>query len=84
MAEVVSESELNEGRGFNVVAYDWSLWLNGQTWKAARGVDYQCTSGSFAASVYSTAKRKGLKVKIKKHEDHVVFCAKKPKDGSLK
>jgi hypothetical protein len=80
MADRVDDSELSDRRSISGIPYNWDLWLNGDTWKAVRGKDYECKDASFRSAVKSAAQTRGLSFKASIHEGYVIFRATK-KDG---
>lgn len=73
MAEVVSESLLSPRRPQAV--YDWDLWLDGRCWLLSRGADYTCADRSMRQHAYDVASRRGIQVRIRKHEKGLVIQA---------
>lgn len=60
MAEVTSE--LPNPRSDQ---HSWSEWLDGQTWRLTRGVDYHADERVLADLAYNAARRRGIKVRVR-------------------
>ena len=43
--------------------YPWGLWLDGQTWRLTRGIDFQVDVPSMRTTVYNAGRARGLKVR---------------------
>lgn len=43
--------------------YPWERWTNGRPWLAKRGDDFESDAEGFKSTLYSYARRHGLKVK---------------------
>ena len=75
MAEKVDPSQLlvkcRRGK------YDWDLWMNGDTWKCVREVDYTCGDAAFRSSMQRPAEIRGLTVTAIVRDGYVVFRAEK-------
>lgn len=60
--------------------YPWDKWLDGQTWRAYAGKDYDCTSRSFVTAVLTEAANRSLAPRTtigrdKDGKEHVTFKA---------
>lgn len=71
MADLVNN--FNFGESSSNVSYPWEEWTDGQTRKAIKGTDFNCTIDSFIAGLYRMADRKKIKVQVHKEGDSCVF-----------
>lgn len=77
MAIVVDDSQLTEKRKSGIEAkYPWNEWLDGRTWRATRGVDFDVSLDAFRSVLYGKASRTSRwKIRSEIDGDSVVFRA---------
>lgn len=49
--------------------YPWDEWLNGESWRLTRGVDFQVSLQALRAAASQAAKRQGCRVTTRKVND---------------
>jgi hypothetical protein len=54
--------------------YPWDSWCDGDTWKATRPNDYECSPRQFQSTLHAAAVRRNLRVETTVHQpDTVIF-----------
>lgn len=53
--------------------YDWPTWTNGRPWRAKAGRDFDCSVVGFRQTLYTHARKAGLRVSIAVRGDAVDF-----------
>lgn len=66
MAEIVTDAEWSTSRSS---FYPWDEWLDGQTRKLVRDVDFRVTCDSFRRNAYIAAGQRGMKIKTRLFSD---------------
>lgn len=61
--------------------YPWDEWLDGSVWKLTKGEDFDVEPDSMTVTIYTTAKKRGHKVRTSKGPDFVVLQAYQPDDS---
>lgn len=74
MATPVPDYKFTETRGATAI-YPWDQWLDGQSWRLVRKVDFFVTLPSMKNHIYATARRCGLSAKIAVEGDVIYMKA---------
>ena len=53
--------------------YPYDEWFDGQIWKITKGIDFNCTIESMRVSLWTTAKKRGIKIRTSKKGDALIF-----------
>ena len=56
--------------------YPYDEWFDGQIWKITKGIDFNCTIESMRVSLWTTAKKRGMKIRTSKKGDALIFQRK--------
>ena len=49
--------------------YPWDQWFNGEVWKLTKGEDFTIRVDSMITSAYQIAKKRGVRVRVRRIED---------------
>lgn len=74
MATPVPDYKFTETRGATAI-YPWDQWLDGQSWRLVRKVDFFITLSSMKNYIYIMARKRGLKAKIAVEGDVIYMKA---------
>jgi len=72
MAEILEDYEFVQW-GPQECLYPYDEWFDGQIWKITKGIDFNCTLESMRISLFSQAKKRGMKIRTSKKDDTLIF-----------
>jgi hypothetical protein len=53
--------------------YPYDEWFDGQIWKISKGIDFDCTLESMRVSLFTTAKKRGIRIRTARKGDTLIF-----------
>ena len=56
--------------------YPYDQWFDGQICKICKGIDFDCTVESMRVSLFTTAKKRGVRIRTAKKGDAIIIQRK--------
>ena len=72
MAEVLEDYDFPRWGPQNCL-YPYDQWFDGQIWKICKGIDLDCTVESMRVSLFTTAKKRGVRIRTAKKGDAIII-----------